>query len=124
MGVAESLETGASAYYTNPTVELSTDDRRLPEVERKVPKGFRVAGLRPERPLEDRTDYVRYGLLTSHLLVPYSSFLWVADLVNRAGSSTKTAPLFGFFALFNLLVDCINGVMPVLAKVVRRWRHA
>jgi len=66
-----------AGIYTNPTVELSTDDRRLPEVEQTVPKGFRVAGPRPELPLAHIADCVRCALVTGHRpeIVPSDCFL-------------------------------------------------
>jgi len=62
---------------TQPPVEFTTDDRRLPEVERTVPKGFRVAGPRPERPLAHIANCVRCVLVTGHRpeIVPNGCFL-------------------------------------------------
>ena len=72
----------------NRTVELSTNDRRLPEVERKVPKGFRVAGLRPERPLANIADCVRCALVTGHWPAKRSERL-LSDFLS--GSNRHTA---------------------------------
>ncbi len=57
-----------TAFDPNPPVELGTDDRRFPEVKRTVPKGFRVAGPRPERPLKFRPGKDCNGLVTGRRL--------------------------------------------------------
>ena len=88
----------------------------------KKSRTFERLVLLCKRPLESRTNYVRYGLLTGHLLVPYSFYEWpeyAADLVNRAGSSAKTVPMIGFFTFSAELSDWINGAMPDLATASR-----
>jgi len=57
-----------AATDTNSMVELTADDRRLSEVERTDPKDFRVAGPRPELPLEIQPGSDCNGVVTGRRL--------------------------------------------------------